>query len=479
MRAPARRANACSAPNPPVRRAHQRRAVLPPVADDAPPGDDEFQQEAARDPEAEPDFEGPDDEIDDEPIDPADPYEQDVPPPFAHPYFPPVVIAMTTLIWTTLETMRNSATTIYGMTKLFRNYHHFDKGRNGIASSVSSGGLHLYVSSEQSNKCAAAADTIATCRAAQKPVVLNIKEKKCNASEVATKVSNFFGGFPAHLRIATRFMDGRRATWERLASDPMNITHIMNGQLVLVVPSYTSAQKKLFRFLHENGIHDVTIIYDEGDDALTQKWSAGNLTDFSKAFRKLICAPPKPESPTVWGKPFSDGSLVRTLVILSATHFASPIWARDIGVPVRVHLADREAQVADNYAIGCDLRLVVEIKKDKTRCCDDYGWNSCKMKEAFQLFNDDKDLTDTEDPGPSRPRIGRLMLHATTPYVNQPGKKDPDNPANRIPYPNPRALHTQASETVKTRCRDAVCFVVCCNGIFRYTFSSLAIACYR
>lgn len=176
-----------------------------------------------------------------------------------------------------------------------------------------------------------------------------------------------------------------------------------NGSLIVVTPMYSSALDHAADFCQQTRVRDLVFVMDEADAFFRHipnslHGAASKLSRAELAFYRLV-----------GDEPLQQGSRLRALYLVSATHLASDHWLHQMGLPAKAYLADLQKLEQRGYSSNQNVYLnptglltQADITKE-----NEYGFNHPLVVDKFQRFSQD-----------SRPE--RLMLVVLTPMTDAP-----------------------------------------------------------
>ncbi|KAK9841122.1 hypothetical protein WJX74_000377 [Apatococcus lobatus] len=275
-------------------------------------------------------------------------------------------------------------------------------GENGLARCIEQPGSWIVISPEQSGKTVGKAVLIRISALLGYPTVVLIKDVKGNANKVAQDLEALLEPFG----IRVMYVSGKKI-WESAA--PLMSDTFSACKVVLVMSAYNTELRCLNDFLEDYCIAGVTVIADESDNIWSSEICDPDASEHelkSQREREMYHLLGSATNPAKRQNPLADGSRVRSLIQVSATHIATIVWHCQWRLPFRFVTADKSMLDQRGYSLQRDLKLVDILEPDDIKASNDYGMKSKQVVQEFQKFA-------TDD------RSGRLMMVCLSPFVKK------------------------------------------------------------
>lgn len=254
-----------------------------------------------------------------------------------------------------------------------------------IAQAVLYGGSHIMMGAEQSNKTMVIAG-IAIANIIMKmqprnPMVVFVKDVVKSVQDVVSKMEPVLKSF----RIETVYASSMKDLND-IAANSVMMNAFLEGRLVIVCAANQDKIRHMRRFIAEQQVKNLLCVLDECDAFFTTA-TEEEMTIREKELNKLIAGND--------GRPFTDGSHVRTLFHISATHIGTLMWHFWRRLPFRSASMDLKELKGRGYAVYDELRpMITNHKKvfldmDKHNKENKYNMNSDEVREIFRRFNND------------------------------------------------------------------------------------------
>jgi hypothetical protein len=264
------------------------------------------------------------------------------------PSFHPVRIEATQELQADFQRICATRVAYNGTNNTLRDHCNFDLSMEGLPRAVLQPFTYVAHSPEQSNKTVGIAAVAKFAHYIHRPTVVIVKEVCANTAEVCAKLHKILQPF----EMEALYLRGAKKGWQELKTEPFRTGCVRDGRTVLVLPAHAHALNHCASYLRANHIRDVIVIMDEADNFFSNSWTPEDTEDWdsltlTKAERAL--------ARIVGRVPGGAGSLVRSLVMFSASHLATVKWLGELQVPFHTFIADLKRLDMRGYALESDL----------------------------------------------------------------------------------------------------------------------------